>query len=153
MAQGIAFSVPNNVPVPPLLKNIFTEMNNDIEDFNIPNHGCLIELCKKGVFLFNIQLTGEIGKSMAHNGVWDGFSIKLMKRVFEKHPKIPIIAWGMTAQKFASNVAKKNIILEGDHPSSNKGEFFDGKYFSRANEILIDNELSPIDWTIDDIDE
>lgn len=151
-AHGLAFSVPIEEEPPPSLKNIFKEIQSDLNlsttDFT---NGCLIPWAEQGVFLLNTVLTVPAGISGGHQGFgWETFTDNAIKLINEQDRPIVHMLWGnfaKTKKKLLTN--PKHLILTGAHPSplSCKG-FFGGKYFSKANEFLIKNNIEPIDWRI-----
>ena len=71
-ANGLAFSVDRNIPIPPSLKNIYLELAEDVKCSN-PNHGDLSFWSKQGVLLLNSSLSVEEGKPNSHQNL--GWSI------------------------------------------------------------------------------
>jgi len=150
-AMGMSFSVPKGVKVPPSLKNIFTELSNDIPGFTIPNHGDLTSWAKQGILLLNSSLTVRGKKSGSHLKVWKKLTDRIIHLISEvsEHPTI-FMLWGLEAKKKQNLIdIDRHIILTANHPSplsANKGGFFGTKHFSQANEELIKMGLEPINW-------
>jgi len=145
-AQGLAFSVPVDFPLPPSLKNIYIELNNDL---NIKNeNGDLTSWAKQGVFLINTALTVEKNKPMSHSKIgWQDFVVESIKEINRKE-KVIFLLWGGEAKKFKKYISDYNYIIESPHPSplSSYRGFFGSKPFSKINKLLSDNNLAEIDW-------
>jgi uracil-DNA glycosylase len=147
-AQGLAFSVPTNVKIPPSLQNIFKELKSDlgIEKEN----GNLEEWAKQGVLLLNTVLTVEKNKPNSHRKKgWEIFTDKIIESLNEKDNSIVFLLWGNNAkekQKLITN--KKHLILSTTHPSP--FSYFSGfkgcKHFSQTNEFLQQKNQSIIKW-------
>ncbi len=153
-AMGLSFSVPENVQVPPSLKNIFLELNGDIKNFNIPTSGDLSFWAKQKVLLFNIGLTVKYNHSGSHLELWKDFSYKIIKLISDKSP-LPIVfmLWGSFAKNCKSLInSDKHLILEANHPSPQNvqryGNWFGNKHFSKANAFLKKNSRRPIIWNL-----
>lgn len=147
-ANGLAFSVENDVPLPPSLKNIFQELKMDVGVINYKSD--LLSWAKQGVLLLNTVLTVEEGKADAHkNKGWEKFTDAIIKQISENRKGIIFLLWGSKAIK------KKNLIdsdvhyiLEAPHPSplSSYRGFFGCKHFSKSNNILKKMGKKPINW-------
>ena len=152
-AQGLAFSVNENVKIPPSLKNIYKELKNDLNCY-IPNNGNLTKWARQGVLLLNDILTVEEHKALSHkNKGWEIFTLEIIKKLNEKEKPLVFILWGNNAIKKEKYINNKHLIIKSAHPSPlsvNKG-FFNSKPFSKTNDFLIKNNLKPIDWQIDNI--
>ena len=153
-AQGLAFSVNENVKIPPSLKNIYKELNNDLNCY-IPNNGNLTKWAKQGVLLINDILTVEKHKALSHKDIgWKIFTSEIIKKLNDKNSPVVFILWGNEAikkEKYLNN--PKHLIIKSAHPSplsANRG-FFNSKPFSKTNDFLIKNNLKPIDWQIDNV--
>jgi len=151
-AHGLSFSVPDGVEPPPSLKNIFKELNSDI-GMPIPTHGNLTKWAQQGILLLNAALTVREGQSGSHSAFgWHIFTNQIISILNDKPEPMVFILWGSDARKKKKMIDKKfHCILEGGHPSplsANRGLFFGGKYFSKTNEFLIENNISPIDWNV-----
>lgn len=147
-AQGLAFSVPDNFPLPPSLKNIYTELNSDLGIKNTT--GNLIPWAKQGVFLINTALTVEKNKPMSHTKIgWQEFVIDAIKEINKKE-KVIFLLWGGEAKKFKKYISSHNYIIEAPHPSplSCYRGFYGSKPFSKINEILRNNKIPEIQWKL-----
>ena len=150
-AHGFCFSVNKGVKVPPSLRNIYKELHDDI-GFDIPSHGNLMEWAKQGVFLNNACLTvvDSTPKAHAKKG-WEIFTDHAIQKINEKDTPVVFLLWGSDARSKKKLIdQKKHLVLEAAHPSplSSYRGFFGCKHFSKCNEFLIKNHLTPIDWSI-----
>lgn len=151
-AHGFSFSVPHGVRIPNSLSNIFIEIKRDINNFVYPNHGCLINWARQGVFLLNSILTVECGKPYSHSNIgWEIFTNNVISIINKNTFNIIFLLWGKEAQKKSVFIDKKrHYVLTSSHPSSlscNKG-FFGCSHFSKTNQILLSHKLIPIDWNL-----
>jgi uracil-DNA glycosylase len=150
-AHGLSFSVPNGVKTPPSLRNIFKELQ---EDLNIPisNNGNLSPWGKQGVLLLNATLTVREKEAGSHQKLgWENFTDRIIDKISENKEGIIFLLWGAFAQKKSILIdVKKHHILTAAHPSpfSAYRGFFGCKHFSKTNEILIKNNQQPIDWKL-----
>lgn len=150
-AHGLSFSVNQGVRFPPSLKNIFKELNNDM-NLEIPKSGDLSNWAQQGVLLLNSVLTVENGKAASHQKRgWELFTDKIISVVNEVSPHCVFVLWGAYAQKKAAFVDRqKHLVLESVHPSplsSHRG-FFGSKPFSKTNRWLQGQGLIPINWDL-----
>jgi len=151
-AHGLSFSVQRGIPVPPSLKNIYKELETDIEGFKAPNHGHLTHWAEQGVLLLNATLTVRASEAGSHqNQGWEIFTDEIIKALSQKREHIVFLLWGKYAQqKVALIDQKKHYVLTAAHPSpfSAYNGFFGSKHFSKANQLLVQNNLKPIDWSL-----
>lgn len=148
-AHGLSFSVQKGTPLPPSLKNIYKELQEDIGG-ELPIEGDLSHWAKQGVLLLNTVLTVEEGNANSHKGMgWETLTNRLIESLNElKHPVI-FILWGKPAQEKEKLITNPNhVILKAPHPSplSAYRGFFGSKPFSKVNEILIQQGQTPIRW-------
>ena len=148
-AHGLSFSVQKGTPLPPSLKNIYKELQDDIGG-DFPTEGDLTHWAKQGVLLLNTVLTVEEGNANSHKGMgWERLTNRLIESLNElKHPVI-FILWGKPAQDKEKLITNPNhVILKAPHPSplSAYRGFFGSKPFSRVNDILIQQGQTPIRW-------
>ena len=148
-AHGLSFSVQKGIPLPPSLKNIYKELQEDIGG-ELPTEGDLSHWAKQGVLLLNTVLTVEEGNANSHKGKgWERLTNRLIESLNElKHPVI-FILWGKPAQDKEKLITNLNhVILKAPHPSplSAYRGFFGSKPFSRVNDILIQQGQTPIRW-------
>ena len=148
-AHGLSFSVQKGIPLPPSLRNIYKELQEDIGG-ELPTEGDLSHWAKQGVLLLNTVLTVEEGNANSHKGMgWEKLTNRLIESLNElKHPVI-FILWGKPAQDKEKLITNPNhVILKSPHPSplSAYRGFFGSKPFSRVNDILIQHGQTPIRW-------
>ncbi|MGL5649013.1 MAG: uracil-DNA glycosylase [Clostridium sp.] len=153
-AHGLSFSVNPGVKIPPSLLNIYKELHSDL-GYSIPNHGYLKKWAEQGVLLLNTSLTVIQASPNSHQKIgWSIFTDKIISLINEKETPVVFILWGNNAISKKSLITnKKHLILQSVHPSplSARRGFFSSKPFSKTNEFLIANNLTPIDWEIKDI--
>lgn len=147
-AHGLCFSVRNNVKRPPSLDNILKELYSDLRIKRNVNE--LTDWAKQGVLLLNSVLTVVKDTPLSHRGMgWEQFTDSVIKKINEKDTVVVYILWGSYARSKKSLITNpKHYIIESAHPSplsANRG-FFGSKPFSRTNEILIKNNIKPINW-------
>lgn len=154
-AHGLAFSVNKGIQIPPSLLNIYKELNSDLNTY-IPDNGYLIKWAKQGVLLLNTVLTVEAHKANSHKGKgWEILTDAIISSLNNEEHMVYIL-WGRNARNKTKLITNPNhLILESAHPSplSAYNGFFGSKPFSKTNEYLIKNNLSPIDWQIENIRE
>lgn len=149
-AMGLSFSVPDNIPAPPSLKNIFKEIESDL---GIKMSGCpnLEKWARQGVLLLNAVLTVRAGEPTSHGNIgWQTFTDAVIKTISGKKEGVVFLLWGNYARSKAHLIdTKKHHILEAAHPSPlARGAFFGCRHFSRTNAILTSQGETPIDWLI-----
>ena len=150
-AHGLAFSVKKGVDIPPSLKNIYKEMESDI-DFKIPSHGCLESWARQGVFLLNTSLTVRKGQPLSHRGKgWEVFTDHVISLLSAREKPMVFLLWGANARSKKPLIDRsRHLVLEAPHPSplSAFAGFFGCRHFSRANAFLLEHG-EKVDWTID----
>ena len=150
-AEGLSFSVPEGVPIPPSLRNIYMELKSDV-GITVPNHGHLSYWAKQGVLLLNSVLTVEKNSPASHaNHGWEIFTDNVIKLLNEKKHNLVFLLWGAYAGKKAELInIERHLVLNAPHPSpfsANKG-FFGCKHFSKTNQYLLSTNQTPIEWRI-----
>ena len=148
VANGLAFSVEPNKPLPASLKNIYKEIESDVGALS-NNDGYLKSWADQGVLLLNSALTVEVGKPGSHSKIgWQDFIFEIVK-IINKKQNIVFILWGNDAKKYIKYIDKEiNLILSSSHPSplSSYRGFFGCKHFSKCNEYLESKNISKINW-------
>lgn len=149
-AHGLSFSVMDRVKHPPSLKNIFKELETDV-DFIVPDSGNLSHWAKQGVLLLNATLTVEAHKAGSHQKKgWEKFTDAVIKKISEDCEDVVFILWGGYAQKKGKKIdATKHCILTSGHPSplsANRGYWFGNKHFSKTNTFLKSKNKTEISW-------
>lgn len=148
-AIGLSFAVRSGVTLPPSLRNIYTELRDDL-GAEAPKDGDLTRWAEQGVLLLNATLTVRAGQAGSHqNRGWERFTDAAIKALSDKREHLVFILWGNYArQKKALIDTGKHLIIESAHPSpfSATNGFFGSKPFSKANEYLLEQGSQPIDW-------
>ena len=150
-AEGLSFSVSNDVKRPPSLQNIFKELESDLS-IKVGNNNSLKPWAMEGVLLLNAVLTVEEHKAASHQGKgWEEFTDAVIKVINEKEDPVVFILWGNFARSKSKLITNpKHLIIESAHPSpfSAHNGFFGSRPFSKTNEFLKKNNIKEIDWTI-----
>lgn len=154
-AHGFSFSVQKGVKTPPSLLNIYKEMHDDLGLY-IPNNGNLIKWADQGVLLLNSTLTVRAHQANSHKDIgWSILTDNIIKLLNEREKPIVFLLWGKFAQSKENLITnKRHLIIKSAHPSpfaAHRG-FFGSKPFSKTNNFLIKNNMSPIDWQIENLD-
>lgn len=150
-AHGMSFSVKPDVKIPPSLRNIFLELNNDL-GIEPPATGYLRPWAEEGVLLMNTSWSVEQGKpaSHAHLG-WMEFTEHVLEFLNESERPLVFVLWGAHAQKVGAKITNPHHYkIATAHPSpfsANRG-FFGSKPFSKINAFLIKTGQRPIDWRL-----
>ena len=148
-AHGLSFSVQKGTPLPPSLRNIYKELQEDLGG-ELPTEGDLSHWAKQGILLLNTVLTVEEGNANSHKGMgWERLTNRLIDSLNELNHPVIFILWGKPAQDKEKLITNPNhVILKAPHPSplSAYRGFFGSKPFSRVNEILIQQDQTPIRW-------
>lgn len=147
-ANGLCFSVSENVKAPPSLKNIFTELNNDLGIERTKTE--LNDWAEQGVLLLNATLTVRAHSPNSHKDLgWEKFTDFIIKEISDKKQNVVFVLWGAFAQKKEELIdSSKHFILKSAHPSpfSVYRGFYGSKPFSKINEYLESKALKPISW-------
>lgn len=150
-AHGLCFSVPQGVPPPPSLVNIFKELHDDV-GIEIPSHGNLQKWTDQGVLLLNATLTVRANQAGSHQGKgWETFTDAAIRKLSQQRSGLVFLLWGRYAQAKESMIDHdKHYILKAAHPSpfSAYNGFMGCKHFSKTNEILEKQGLGKIDWSL-----
>ncbi|WP_300675567.1 uracil-DNA glycosylase [Soonwooa sp.] len=147
-ANGLCFSVTEGVKAPPSLKNIFTELKNDL---NIDRSKTeLDDWGKQGVLLLNATLTVKAHEPNSHKDLgWEKFTDFIIQKVSEEKENVVFVLWGAFAQKKAGLInPAKHFILQSAHPSpfSVHRGFYGSKVFSKINDYLVSKNETAINW-------
>jgi len=150
-ANGLSFSVPNGVKTPPSLRNIFKELQSDL-NHSISSNGNLESWAKQGVLLLNAILTVREKKAGSHQKLgWELFTDSVIKKISDEKEGIIFLLWGAFAQKKSVIIdTRKHHVLITTHPSpfSAYRGFLGCKHFSKTNKILLNNNQQPINWKL-----
>ncbi|MEW9108398.1 MAG: uracil-DNA glycosylase [Cytobacillus gottheilii] len=153
-AHGLSFSVKPGVKIPPSLRNMYKELENDL---GIPpaNNGYLVKWAKQGVLMLNTVLTVREGEAYSHRGKgWEQFTDEIIKKLNEREEPVIFILWGKPAQeKMKLLNLEKHQVITSPHPSplSARRGFFGSRPFSKVNAFLRAQGQQEIDWKINDI--
>ena len=151
-AHGLSFSVPQGVPIPRSLDNIYKELTTDIPGFIKPAHGNLEGWAKQGVLLLNATLTVRAHNAASHQKKgWEIFTDEVIRKFSELRDGIVFILWGSYAQSKIPLIDQtKHCIIKSVHPSPLSVErgFWGSKPFSKANDCLVKKGKKPVDWQI-----
>ncbi len=150
-AHGLAFSVRRGIKIPPSLRNIYKELEDDLQ---VPaaEHGCLEKWARQGVLLLNTVLTVRAHQANSHRKKgWEKFTDAVIRAVNTKDEPVCFILWGGPAAKKTALIDQdKHLIIEAAHPSplSSYRGFFGSRPFSKVNQFLKENKQSEIDWEL-----
>ena len=151
-AHGLAFSVRHGVRVPPSLQNMYKELALEYPEFQLPEHGCLESWAQQGVLLLNTVLTVIATQPNSHRHLgWEQFTDKVIASISEQCQGIVFLLWGSHAQKKGRYIDReRHFVLEAPHPSplsAHRG-FLGCGHFKQANELLVKQGKTPINWQV-----
>lgn len=151
-AEGLSFSVPRGVPVPPSLRNILRELAEDV-GVRPPGHGSLERWARNGVLLLNTVLTVRAGEAHSHaRRGWEAFTDAVVGTIAARQSRVVFALWGGHAQRKRPLVeVGPHAVVTAAHPSplsAHRG-FLGSRPFSRVNAALIEAGQPPIDWRLD----
>jgi len=149
-ANGLCFSVNDDVSHPPSLQNIFKELQTDLGK-PIPKNGNLISWAKQGVLLLNATLTVRANNAGSHQKQgWEQFTNAVISTISDKKENVVFLLWGGFAKQKGKNIdINKHYVLTSGHPSplsANRGYWFGNKHFSKTNAFLKSKNLNIINW-------
>lgn len=148
-ANGLAFSVSPGTPIPPSLRNIFTEIHTDT-GAPLPTDGDLTRWARQGVLLLNASLTVREHLPKSHAGIgWEQLTDAAVRAINERREGVVFMLWGSDAIRKGIIIDRtKHLVLTAPHPSplsAHRG-FFGCRHFSQANAYLVAHGKRPIDW-------
>lgn len=149
-AMGLSFSVPDGVPAPPSLKNIFKEIEDEL-GVTMSGRTNLESWARQGVLLLNAILTVEAGMAASHSSIgWQSFTDAVIKCVSDNCSGVVFLLWGNFAKSKKDLIdSGKHFVLEAAHPSPlARGAFFGCGHFATANKLLEAQGKTPIDWKL-----
>lgn len=149
-AMGLSFSVPDSVPAPPSLKNIFKEAEQDL-GIRMSGRPNLESWARQGVLLLNAILTVRAGEAASHSRIgWEQFTDAVIRTVSDRCDSVVFMLWGSYARSKAPLIdSKRHLVLEAAHPSPlARGAFFGSRPFSKANAWLESRGEKAIDWQL-----
>ena len=150
-ANGLCFSVNDGIKIPPSLRNIYRELNDDLGIIFFPTSGNLEHWAKQGVLLLNASLSVRKDNPNSHKHLkWDTFTDAVIQKISDEKENVVFLLRGSFAQKkFAKIERTKHLVLESGHPSpmsANQGKWFGNKHFSQTNTYLEEKGNNKIDW-------
>ena len=149
-AMGLSFSVPDGIPAPPSLKNIFKEIESEL-GVRMSGRPNLESWAKQGVLLLNSVLTVEASKPTSHSNIgWQRFTDAVIRCISDNCDGIIFLLWGNYAKSKRELIdSSRHYVLEAAHPSPlARGAFFGCGHFSETNRILTREGKTPINWQI-----
>ena len=149
-AHGLSFSVPDGVPAPPSLKNIFKEIETDL-GVTMSGYPNLENWARQGVLLLNAVLTVRSGEAASHGEIgWKDFTDAVIRYISDNCEGVVFMLWGNFARKKSELIDRsRHCVLEAAHPSPlARGAFFGCRHFSKANTYLTSMGRTPIDWKL-----
>lgn len=149
-AMGLSFSVPEGVPAPPSLKNIFREISTDL-GITMSGSPNLEPWARQGVLLLNAILTVRRGEAASHQNIgWQQFTDEVIRTISDRCDGVVFLLWGNYARSKAPLIDQtRHTVLEAAHPSPlARGAFFGCRHFSKTNAILASENKTPIDWKL-----
>lgn len=149
-ANGLCFSVQDQIAMPPSLINIFKEIETDLGK-PFPETGNLERWAKQGVLLLNATLTVRAHQAGSHqNKGWEQFTDAVISKISEKKENVVFLLWGGYAKRKGKKIDnQKHFVLQSGHPSplsANRGYWFGNKHFSKTNDYLSAKGKEEIDW-------
>lgn len=149
-AHGLSFSVPDGIPAPPSLKNIFKEIETDL-GICMSGYPNLEKWARQGVLLLNAVLTVRSGEAASHSKIgWQEFTDAVIKYISDNCEGVVFMLWGNFARTKRDLIDhSRHHVLEAAHPSPlARGAFFGCRHFSQANNLLMASGKAPIDWQL-----
>ena len=149
-AHGLSFSVPEGVPAPPSLKNIFKEIETDL-GVTMSGYPNLENWARQGVLLLNAVLTVRCAEAASHSKIgWQEFTDAVIRYISDNCEGVVFMLWGNFARTKSELIDhSRHYVLEAAHPSPlARGAFFGCKHFSKANAYLTNIGRTPIDWKL-----
>ena len=150
-ANGLCFSVNNDVRIPPSLRNIYRELSDDLGTIFLPTSGNLEAWAKQGILLLNATLTVREDSPNSHKHLkWNAFTDAVIQKISDEKKNVVFLLWGAFAHKKGLKIDRtKHLVLQSGHPSpmsANQGKWFGNKHFSKTNTYLKNNCLTEINW-------
>lgn len=149
-AHGLSFSVPENMPAPPSLKNIFKEIETDL-GVRMSGYPNLEKWARQGVLLLNAVLTVRSGEAASHSRIgWQEFTDAVIKYISAECEGVVFMLWGNFARTKSELIDhSRHCVLQAAHPSPlARGAFFGCRHFSKANAYLASHGRTQIDWQL-----
>ncbi len=149
-ANGLCFSVNDDVTHPPSLINIFKELESDL-GLTVPSSGNLERWARQGVLLLNATLTVRAHEAGSHQKQgWEQFTDAVISNISQEKEDVVFLLWGGFAKKKGAKIdTQKHHVLTSGHPSplsANRGYWFGNRHFSKTNDLLNQKNLKKIVW-------
>lgn len=149
-AHGLCFSVPEQIPIPPSLRNIYKELESDL-NISVPKDGNLLRWADQGVLMLNAILTVRANEAGSHKKKgWEVFTDRVISKLSDERENLVFLLWGGYAQKKGAKINKeKHLVLSSGHPSplsANRGLWFGNNHFSKTNKFLKAKRIEEIAW-------
>ena len=146
-AMGLSFSVPEGIKLPPSLRKIYKEIEEDL-CYSMPKSGNLTRWAKQGVLLLNTTLTVRDAKPNSHKKLnWQNFTDAAIKALNKNHEHIVFMLWGNNAKKKKNLIdINRHCIIESYHPAARQRYKFKKHQFTYCNAYLKQQGLGEIDW-------
>lgn len=150
-ANGLCFSVNDGIVIPPSLRNIFREINDDLNRIFFPESGNLERWANQGILLLNAGLTVRKDLANSHKHLkWNTFTDAVIEKISNEKENVVFLLWGGFAIKKGAKINRtKHLVLESGHPSplsANQGKWFGNKHFSKTNDFLKSKGKEEIIW-------
>ena len=146
-AMGLSFSVPDGVKLPPSLRKIYKEIE---EDFckSMPESGDLTRWAEQGVLLLNTTLTVRAGAANSHKDLgWQKFTDAAIEIINTHREHIVFMLWGGFARSKKRLIdTNRHCIIESYHPAARQRYKFKKHQFTCCNAYLKQQGLDEIDW-------
>lgn len=154
-AEGLSFSVPAGVRLPPSLRNIFKEQQRDL-GLPMPAQGSLAPWARQGVLLLNTTLTVEDGQAASHAKLsWQALTDAVIQLLVDDPAPKVFLLWGAHAQGLLPPPRRRapHLVLESNHPSPLSAlrppvPFIGCGHFSAANRFLAEARRPGVDWRL-----
>lgn len=151
-AHGLCFSVQPTAKIPPSLRNIYKELNEDL-GLPIPDRGYLENWARQGVLMLNAIMTVRAREAGSHQKKgWERFTDAVIEILSEEREGLVFLLWGGPAKKKGAKIdPSRHLVLSSGHPSplsAIRGHWFGNKHFSKTNSFLVSKGKEPIDWRI-----
>ena len=147
-AMGLSFSVPEGIKLPPSLRKIYKEIEEDFCKSMPELSGNLTRWAEQGVLLLNTTLTVRAGAANSHKDLgWQEFTDAVIKALSEHHEHIVFMLWGGFARSKKRLIdTNRHCIIESYHPAAMPRYKFTKHQFTCCNAYLKQQGLEEIDW-------
>ncbi len=149
-AMGLSFSGRKEHRIPPSISRIFRKLSNEFDDFKIPQHACLTQWADQGIFLLNSSLTVRPGCANSHKENWNFIVRETIRKIQYVNLNIVWILFGRISQTKFADILDEDNCMFSIHPSPMNGNRFfeDNEVFIEVNNMLIEKEQTPINWSL-----